>query len=363
MSRKNTILLALVSQSVEGVLSLYTIKNGEIYYHRRINAGDKVMPLALSADGNALFAHTRGLKKEILYYPRKWLIVENEPLVRTVVEDNFVFLAVSPFSRFLYAVSYEAHRLVVFDLDALKRGEPLVVTTVENIPHAHSVAVSSDERFVYISSLSAGFVATLQWQCQSLVVVGRQLIAADFGPRHLRLHTPSARLYAISEFKGQIATMCVNPQTGQLALEEISSRPVALAGLQDGFPRPTATDTVQPSAALLAGRCWGSEIQIAPDECTILIAERTSSRILLWQRNASGCLICRSWIETETQPRSIQLSPCGNYLMSCGEKSSMVALYKIDHLNGKLVLVDRAPGGNGANCIEIITLQRGEKML
>ncbi|HEL4614300.1 TPA: beta-propeller fold lactonase family protein [Klebsiella pneumoniae] len=363
MSTGNAVLLALVSLSVEGVLCVYTIKNGIISYKRRISAGDKVMPLASSTDGDALFAHTRGLKKEILYYPLKRLVVENSTFSRTAVEDNFVYLAVSPFSRFLYAVSYEAHRLVVFELDALKRGESLVVTTVENIPHAHCVAISPDERFVYISSLSAGFVATLQWQCQELVVVGRQLIAEDFGPRHIRLNTSSERLYAISEFQGRIATMRVNPQTGLLTLEEISSWPAALAGLKDGFPRPAATDSAQLPANLLAGLCWGSEIQITPDEGSILIAERTSSRILLWQRNSSGCLICRSWIETETQPRSIQLSPCGDYLMSCGEKSSMVALYKIDHLRGKLVLLDRAPGGYGANYIEIIELLREEETL
>lgn len=355
MSVSDKVLLVVISNAIDGTLCVYCLENGTLSLYRQINAGDKVMPLALLPDGKTLIAHTRGEQKAFLYYhPDSSAAFPGLP-VRTPVADNLVYIAASATSPYLYGVSYDTNQVMVYDLPALQRGEYRVVTTADDIPHAHCVAISPDERFVYVSSLSTGRIFVFRWQQQKLVAQGSTLIAADFGPRHLRLHAPSSTLYAISEFQGRIAALHLDAQTGQLTLETLSERPAALAHLQDGFARPGATAPVQPDPARLANLCWAAEIQITADARFIYTTERTSSRILLWRRDTHGQLTCTFWIATETQPRSIQLTPCGNYLVCCGEKSTTIALYRIDERSGELHVQAQSPGGQGANCIEIVS--------
>lgn len=353
----NDVRLVVISNAVDGTLCSYLPGNGVLSPYRQTKSGDKVMPLALLPDGNAFIAHTRGEKKAFLYYcPTSLDDFPGQP-VYTPVADNLVYLAVSAKKSFLYGVSYDTNQLIVYDLPALLCGECRVVAVANDIPHAHCVAISTDERFVYVSSLTTGHIFIFRWQQQTLVAHGSMLIAPDFGPRHLRLHASSSTLYVISEFQGRVAALHIDAQTGLLTLDSLAERPASLAHLQDGFARPGATAAVQPDPALLANLCWAAEIQVTADARFIYTTERTSSRILLWRRDERGQLACSFWTETQTQPRSIKLTPCDNYLISCGEKSTSISLYRIDKTNGELHLLAQYPGGQGANCIEIVSMQ------
>lgn len=359
MSVNDDILLVVISNAVDGTLCSYLPGKGTLSPYRQTKSGDKVMPLALLPDGNAFIAHTRGEEKALLYYcPTSLDDFPGNP-VHTPVADNLVYIAVSAQKSFLYGVSYDTGQLIVYDLLALQRGESRVVAVANDIPHAHCVAMSPDERFVYVSSLTTGRIFIFRWQQQTLIASGSILIAPDFGPRHLRLHALSSTLYVISEFQGRVAALHIDAQTGLLSLDSLAERPASLAHLQDGFARPGATAAVQPDPASLANRCWAAEIQVTADARFIYTTERTSSRILLWRRDERGQLACSFWTETQTQPRSIKLTPCDGYLISSGEKSASISLYRIDKINGELHLLAQYPGGQGANCIEIVSLRAG----
>lgn len=357
MMPANAAFMAAVSNAVDGTLYWYLIENDSLILFCKVNAGDKIMPMALSPSQDALTAHTRGRQKALIYYPNYSVTEKTELAVHTPIADDLVYIAISPNNRFMYGVSYETNQLIVYDMPALQRGECKIVAVASDIPHAHCVAMSPDGQFVYVSSLSSGRIMIFRWHQNSLILLDSVLIDAGFGPRHLRLHSPSSTLYAVSEFQGRVAAFYVNQRTGLLTLDTLTERPAALAHLQAGFARPGAAAPVQPAPAQLANLCWAAEIQISPDARFIYTTERTSGRIFLWRRNTDGQLISPFWIETEAQPRSIQLTPDGRYLLSCGEKSPMISLYRINQENGVLDLVARCPGGQGANCIEIVSAQ------
>lgn len=345
--------LAVISNAFDGTLYSYLIQDSSLSLCRHQTVGDKAMPMALSPDKKTLCIHTRGEPPTFIHYS----LFQQPDYLRdegcTHIEDNLVHLIISPDGRYLYGVSYATSQLRVYNFTALKQGCVRLIQTLENIPHAHCTAISPDGQFIYVTSLSTGRVEIFRWQGQTLVAQGGIMIAPGFGPRHLCFNRQGDRLYVVSEFTGAVAAFHRCAQTGVLTCDTVSARPQALAHLKDGFPRPNATATVQPDPQLLKEICWASEIQVTPDERFVYIAERTSGQILIYHRNSEDELVCCAQTDTEKQPRSIQLTPDGQYLLSCGEKSRTVSLYRVCVLTGELTLLGKRAGGEGANCIVI----------
>lgn len=348
--------LAVISNATDGTLYSYLIRDNSLSLYHHESIGEKAMPMALSPDNTSLFVHTRGEPPALIHCSLQQQPAYLRQDVPVHMADNLVHLTLSPDLRYLYGVSYATGELLAYDAAALRQGECRVLARVENIPHAHCAAVSPDGQFVYVTSLSSGRIVICQWQGETLRTQGSVLIAPDFGPRHLCLNKQGDRLYVVSEFTGALAVLQRDAQRGALTLEPVSSRPQPLVHLKDGFPRPNATAAIQPDPALLRALCWASEIQVTPDERFVYIAERTSSQILMYRRDAQEKWQCSAWTETEQQPRCIQLTPCGNYLLSCGEKSRTVSLYRRAALTGELTLLGQCAGGEGANCIVMMSV-------
>ena len=57
---------------------------------------------------------------------------------------------------------------------------------------------------------------------------------------------------------------------------------------------------------------------------------------------------------TETQPRGFAIAPNGRFLVACGEKSDTISVSAIDQASGALALLQKYPGGKGANWVEIV---------
>lgn len=358
MLNSPTTFSAAISNASDGDISIYLIKENTISLYTQFEAREKVMPLALSADNGFLFAATRGKHPALISY--RLTAAENrlQSMVSIDITDDLVYLFASPLRRFLYGASYDAGQLIVYDLPGLLTGKCNYVHVLKNIPHAHCVVTPPDERFVYVSSLSTNSIHIFRWHNHELVADGVFFIAQDFGPRHLYINAAGGALYAVSEFHGTVAACAISPHDGRLTLTGISSAPAPLSHLQPGFARPPASAPIQPDPLTLKTLCWASEIQVTPDDRFVYIAERTSSRILVYGHDNQGQLVCQSWVETNAQPRCIRLTPDGRFLISCGEKSTGVSLYALSPATGELTLVSQCEGGRGANCIAVFPLQQ-----
>ena len=58
---------------------------------------------------------------------------------------------------------------------------------------------------------------------------------------------------------------------------------------------------------------------------------------------------------TESQPRGFAIDPKGRFLVATGEKSDTISVYAIDQASGALSLLQKYPGGKGANWVEIVS--------
>ncbi len=69
----------------------------------------------------------------------------------------------------------------------------------------------------------------------------------------------------------------------------------------------------------------------------------------------SGKLTYLASTPTESQPRGFAIDATGRYLVACGEKSETISVYAIDAASGALSLLQKYPGGKGANWVEIVS--------
>ena len=95
---------------------------------------------------------------------------------------------------------------------------------------------------------------------------------------------------------------------------------------------------------------------MTPDGRFLYISERTSGILAAFAVNGeTGKLRYLGSTPTESQPRGFAIAPNGRFLVACGEKSDTISVYAIDPASGILSLLQKYPGGKGANWVEIVS--------
>jgi 6-phosphogluconolactonase len=176
------------------------------------------------------------------------------------------------------------------------------------------------------------------------------------GPRHFVTSADNKFLYALSELLATVTTFALDGKTGLLT--EIGSA----SGLPPDTKLVLGTPRVAvgaPNAAPPRNRdrdIWAADIHLTPDGKFLYISERTGSTLGAFSVNAqSGKLNYLASTPTETQPRGFAIDPKGRFLVAAGEKSDTISVYAIEQASGALSLLQKYPGGKGANWVEIVS--------
>lgn len=352
---------ALVSNAIDGDIAVFRFDaaSRSLALTARSPAAETVMPMALSADQTILRAATRGAQPSIVTYSVDPATARLSQRSAASIESSLAYLSSDPSGALLLGASYGEHRVSLYSAGSVAAGVGAPSQVVPDIEHAHAVIVSADGRFAYVSSLGSnrvlGYEIDVSRAGGPLVAVDDVSMGQGFGPRHLRLSPDGRTLYVLSEFRGTVAALPRDPQTGRLGVARHSDRPAALSHLDDGRARPNFIGAVQPDPATLASLIWAADLHVSPDGRFVMVSERTSSRLITYRVGSDGALHYASFVETETQPRGFKIDPTGRFLVACGEKSSHVAVYLIDVDSGALSLLSRCEGGRGANWVEIVT--------
>ena len=350
--------IALVSNAEDGDIATYEFGASARALHtgERHRVGAQVMPLAIGSDRQTVFAATRGAAPSLVKCTLDTLTGRLTTDYRVAIDASIVALALDRTGSFLFGAAYGSHEVVVYSVARLDRGDPKPVQTLRGVRNAHSVVVSGDNRFVYVTSLANDEIlccSIVENTAQPLGMIETVTLDRGFGPRHMRLSPDGKWLYVLSEFRATVAVFRRDGDSGKLTLHSVSARPSALAGMPDGFVRPPATDP-QPDPAVLTSLIWAADIHVRTDGQFVYTSERTTNRIFVLRVTPNGALEHVGHLDTEAQPRGFSIDPSGRFLLVCGEKSTQVSLYGIDAQSGALTLHSRADGGRGANWVEIV---------
>jgi 6-phosphogluconolactonase len=196
----------------------------------------------------------------------------------------------------------------------------------QEAPHAHYVASSPDNRFVFVVDLGLDEVVVYRFDPTkgSLTPNDPPLakVAPGTGPRHLALHPNGKFAYVLSEVNSTVTAFDYDSKNGSFAtLQTLSTIPKDFTAHND-----TAEIVVHPSGKFLYASNRGHDS----------IAEFTIDP-------AKGTLTLAGNFPTQGKtPRNFALDPTGKFLLAANQESNNITVFRIDQSTGALTATGQA---------------------
>jgi len=186
-------------------------------------------------------------------------------------------------------------------------------------PHAHSVNLSSDNRFAMVADLGTDEVIVYKFDAATGALSANDPPSAKVkpgsGPRHFVFHPTEKSAYVINEIASTVTAFRYDKKKGVLTeIHTVSTLPPDWKGNNS-----TAEVRVHPTGKFLYG------------------SNRGHNSIAVFQIDGSGKL---TYVEnTPTQgrtPRNFNIDPTGKFLIAENQQTDNMVIFQIDGRTGKL---------------------------
>jgi 6-phosphogluconolactonase len=187
-------------------------------------------------------------------------------------------------------------------------------------PHAHFIASSSDNRFVFVVDLGLDEVAVYHFDPAKGSLIPNHppfaKLAPGAGPRHLAIHPNGKFAYVLSEVNSTVTAFAYDAKNGSFStLQTLSTIPKDFKARND-----TAEIVVHSSGRFLYASNRGHDS----------IAEFIIDL-------ARGTLTLAGDFPTQgKEPRNFALDPTGKFLLAANQESNNIVVFRIDQSTGTL---------------------------
>lgn len=190
----------------------------------------------------------------------------------------------------------------------------------QQAPHAHSINVSSDNKFAYAADLGLDkiMIYKLDAEAHTLSPANQPaaLVTPGGGPRHFAIHPSGKFAYTNNEMTMVVTGFSRNPEDGSLrAIQEISTIPAGFDGRKS-----TAECLVHSSGKFL------------------YVSNRGHETITAYTIDQETGLL--TYVENEPtggkEPRNFFIDPSGEWLLAENQNSDTVYVFSIDQQTGAL---------------------------
>ena len=190
----------------------------------------------------------------------------------------------------------------------------------QGAPHAHSINISSDNKFAYAADLGLDkiMIYKLDAEAHTLTPASQPaaLVTPGGGPRHFAIHPSSKFAYTNNEITMVVTGFSRNLEDGSLkAIQEISTIPAGFDGRKS-----TAECLVHPSGKFL------------------YVSNRGHETITAYTIDQETGLL--TYVENEPtggkEPRNFFIDPSGKWLLAENQNSDTVYVFSIDQQTGAL---------------------------
>ncbi len=187
-------------------------------------------------------------------------------------------------------------------------------------PHAHSVNLSGDNRFVFVADLGLDKVMIYRFDADKGVISPNEpafvRLKPGSGPRHTRFAPDGRHLYVINELDSTISVLAYDGQAG--VLKEVQ----AISTLEAGFTGWNAC----------------AEVCIDPQGKFLYGSNRGHNSIAVFSINQSDGTLKpvghqKAGIDT---PRNFAIDPSGKFCLVANQKSDSIIVFKINPQTGAL---------------------------
>lgn len=205
-------------------------------------------------------------------------------------------------------------------------------------PHAHAVAMSSDNRFAVVADLGIDQVLAYPFESAEGTLGQDPRIAktrAGAGPRHLVFNSKGTLLYVVNELQSSVTTYAYDAGSGSLReLSTISTLPAGYSG--------------EASAA---------EIALHPSGKFLYASNRGPDNIAVFSINAGGSLTHVEFVSVDGRtPRNFAIDPTGSWLLAGDQGSDKVVVFRINRKTGRLTSTGQVLQISSPACITFVPL-------
>ncbi len=297
--------------------------------------------LALSPDHRFLFAALSDEVASFAVQPDGTLhAISRQP----AGGQDTVYVCLDRAGREVFVANYDSGTIAAFPVDADGVIGPRAAFEVlagsgpnplrQKGPHAHSIYVSPDDRFVYACDLGTDKVWIYRRTARGgLAPAGSPFgtVPPGSGPRHLVFD--GSFVYVVNEMGVTTCVFARNGETGALRLLET-------VGNIPGGAKP---GTGSAEIALDATGKWLYVSTRVQDVMTVFRVHRnaTVGRLTFVQNIPSPAMF----------PRNFGLDPSGRWMIVAGQNDNRLAVMKIDEASGRLAPTDQSASVGSPVCV------------
>jgi 6-phosphogluconolactonase len=206
-------------------------------------------------------------------------------------------------------------------------------------PHAHAVALPSDNRFAVVADLGLDQLFAYSFDSTKGTLGPEPLITKTnpgSGPRHLVFSSSGKSLYVLSELQSSVTTYAYDPTNG--GLHELNT----VSTLPDGF----------------SGHSDASEIALHPSGKFLYASNRGHDSIAVFSISpARGTLTKGEVIPTNGKtPRSFAIDPTGSWLLAANQQSDNVVVFRVNPKTGRLTPTGQVLQIISPACVQFVPL-------
>ncbi|WP_298866887.1 lactonase family protein [uncultured Gimesia sp.] len=211
-----------------------------------------------------------------------------------------------------------------------------VDTKRQNEPHAHSIVISPDQKFVFAADLGIDKVLSFQIDPETAKLSPSPQpyvrTVPGGGPRHMTFHPDGKQLYVINELKNSVSHFSYDPKTGTLI----------------------ERDTISTVPEDFTGTSHTADLKITPNGRFLYGTNRGHDSIAAYEIDDDGKL---SLLEIEPSlgkgPQNLAITADGKFLLCANMPGNNVVVFQIDDKTGKLTAVGEPISMPMPSCIMI----------
>jgi 6-phosphogluconolactonase len=219
---------------------------------------------------------------------------------------------------------------------------------IQTGPHAHSILVSPDNKYVVVSDLGLDKVLIFHFDEKTGELTPPDppfaTVHPGGGPRHFAF-SPSGKFgYQLSEMSGVVDAFAWDPTAGTLThLQSVETKPDTFAG-----ENHSAEITVSPDGKFLyeSNRRNTGDTGWGPDTIGIFAIDPDKGILTLVDQTLSGAIM----------PRNFAIDPTGSYMLVAHQYSNNVIVFKIDSATGRLTKTGNQIELQVPVCIQFVPL-------
>ncbi len=245
----------------------------------------------------------------------------------TPVADNPVYISTDKTGKYLFFTSYNGNKNAVYPVrpDGVSKDAVQIMDARIN---PHMIRSDASGRFVFVPNKGGDVVQQFKFNGRRGLQPNTPdavPVKSGSGPRHFTINPEGDIMYVVNELSCTVMAFNLDKKNGTLTgpFQEITTKPAA----------HTSYNTC-------------ADIHITPDGKFLYASNRGHDSLAGFSVDReSGELTPTGWFPTEKEPREFAIDPSGRFVISAGESSGGVALYKIAD-DGSLLLLKSYNAGH-----------------